>query len=477
MNVRGNFIYNALLSVSQIILPIITFPYITRTLLPKSLGDVNFIDNIVQYVCIVAALGIPLYGTREVAKLRDNKYLLNKLFSELLTLHFCVSLICSIVFLLSLQFFEKLHTHFDLGLIGIGIILSNVFIINWLFSGLEKFAYITKISIIIRIISVIAIFLLIKDPRDKNLYYGITLVSNLSIGLINLAYSKRYISFNISDLRLKKHFKPLFVLFFLGVITNVYVLLDSVILGFLKDTVQVGYYAVAQRISKIPISLIASLTAVVIPFLTRNASEKEKMSAMIDKTILFTVIICIPIAIGLFCLAPELVKVFAGESFTPSIIALRILSFIIIPIGLALVSYQVLLPINKEKLIMNTAFIGLTISLGLNFLLIPSFNNIGCAVSSLITEFVVAGILMFFSKKYISYKIPWRIIIQCLILTIPFFLIKEISITLISSTISIVIFSVFASIIIYFSGLILIFKNEFVIENYLIVKKKFKRYF
>lgn len=476
MNIRKNFIYNSILSVSQIILPIITFPYVTRILLPKSLGDVNFMDNIVQYFCTIAALGIPLYGTREIAKLTNNKVRLNKVFSELLTLHFLVSLFCVIVFFCCLLWFDKLHDNFVLGLVGIGIIFSNVFTINWFFSGLEKFAYTTKVNLIIRVISILAIFLLIKSPADKNLYYGLTLISNLLIAGINILYSSKFVQFQIKKLDLKIHLKYLFLFFSLSIITNVYVLLDSVILGFLKNTIEVGYYTVALRISKLPISLIASLTTVVIPLLSRSTGKKEEMTAMINKTMQFTLIICIPIAMGIFCLSSELVSVFAGEHFDSSLTSLRILSFIVVPIGVALVSYQVLIPMNKEKLIMYTAFAGVIISLILNFTLIPTLNNVGSAIASLSTEISVALILVFFSKKIIDYKIPWRTFFEGISLTLPFFLIRELALHYFSNLITVIIITVFFSILIYFIGFAVLFKNEFIRENISIVRNYCKKH-
>lgn len=465
MSIKKNFFYNAILSVSQLILPMATFPYVTRILLPKGLGDVNFVDNIVQYFMVVAALGIPLYGTREIAKAKNSPENLNKVFTELFFLHVLLSFLLSSSFLFAAFNISTLRDEFTLCIIGAGIIISNSFVINWLFSGLEEFGYITKVNLIVRLLSVASVFIFIKTPADKNLYYAISLVNMVLIAAINIHYAKKFVVLRVNSLSLRKHFKPLIMLFSLSICTNAYVLLDSVILGFLKNTVEVGYYTVSMRISKLPISLISSLTIVLIPALSSITVNKKRTASIIDNSLSFTILLSIPISFGLFSLSPELVQVFAGEEFLQSVQSLRILSFIIVPIGVALVCYQVLLPLNKEKLMMSTAIVGLCISLGLNFLLIPVLKSVGSATASLTTEITVAILLFYFSNNITKIFIPYKTVLHSTITSLSFVVIRGGVIGLFDNPVVAIILTIFLCTVLYLTVMIFVFKNEFLKNN------------
>jgi len=472
MSIKKNFFYNAILSVSQLVLPLVTFPYVTRVLLPKGLGDVNFVDSIVQYLMVVAALGIPLYGTREIARARNSPERLHQIFSELLILHVLLSFGLALLFLVVGFNIKPLRDEFTLCMIGSGLILSNSFVITWFYSGLEEFAYITKVNLIIRILSVIAVFIFIKVPEDKNLYYGVSLATVVTTAGINFYYARNFVVLRLNKFSLKKYFKPLLMLFSLSIFTNAYVLLDSVILGFLKNTVEVGYYTVSMRISKLPISLISSLTIVLIPALSSIGVNNQQTASIINKSFSFTYLFCIPIALGLFTLSPELVHVFAGTDFLASIDSLRILSFIIIPIGTALVCYQVLLPLNKERLMISTAIVGLCTSLGLNFLLVPLFESSGSATASLITEIVVAALLLYYSKKITRIFLPYRTLAHAFLTSLSFIAVRWIVLHISDRPISVIILTVIFSSVIYLLTMIFLFKNEFLKNNvYQVVRK------
>ncbi len=465
MSIKKNFFYNATLSVAQLILPIITFPYVTRILLPQGLGDVNFIDNIVQYIIIIAALGIPLYGTREIARVKHSGEKLNKVFTDLFVLHFLVSVVLCIIFLIICYNVEPLASKFTLCVIGTGIILTNCFALNWLFSGLENFAYITKVNLFVRFIGVISIFLFVKTVEDRNVYYGITLTIYVLTGIINTLHARKFVSLKLAKLSIVKHIRPLVWLFSLSILTNAYVLLDSVILGFLKGTIEVGYYTVSTRLSKLPVSLMSSLTVVLIPALSSNFTNNSRNTAIIAKSFSFTILFSIPVSFGIFTLAPELVEVFAGKNFLPSILSLRVLSFVIIPISLALVAYQILLPLDKERFIMSTAVIGLILSLFLNFFLIPRLNNLGSAIASLITEMTVAVILLRYSINYTDIKMPYKTMFHAIIASLMFVPLHWLISHMTGNSISTIVLTVLSSAFLYPLLMIYVFNDNFLRNN------------
>ena len=85
-SVKRNLFYNVLLNVSKVIFPLITAPYVTRVLDADDLGLANFANTYAGYFALVAVLGVPFYGLREIAKVRDNKQQKNRLFNELFSI-------------------------------------------------------------------------------------------------------------------------------------------------------------------------------------------------------------------------------------------------------------------------------------------------------------------------------------------------------------------------------------------------------
>lgn len=471
MSIKKNFAFNAVLSISQILFPIITFPYVTRVLKPEGLGSINFIDSFVQYLIIASALGIPIYGVREIAKIKHNKEQLSKTFSELIIIHSTLAIICSVFFLLLLQFVPKLFAEYELCIIGVLTILSNVFLLNWFFAGLEKFGFISAVSLIVRLLTISCIFLFIKSNADKTLYYSFNLVGNLITGMISIIFARKYINFSFQLSNVKGHFRALFFLFSLSVITSVYVLLDSVILGFLKNNSEVGYYATAMKISKIPIVLLTALTTVLLPKLSSMEYGNE-FKNLVNKAMKFSFLLSIPISLGLFVLSKEIILIFAGALYLPAISSFRVLCFIIIPIGFALINYQVLLPFNREKYMMFAALIGVCVSLLLNFILVPYLGNQGSAVSSLSTEVVVAIILFLLSYKLCKIEIPYRLIIDSILSCSIMFLIKYIIAYFSDNNLIVIFCTGLIGSLVYFALMGYVFKNEIVNEALLNFKNK-----
>jgi O-antigen/teichoic acid export membrane protein len=425
---KTNFIYNILLAVSQILFPLITFPYASRILLPQGIGSVSFVDNFTQYFITFAALGIPVYGVREIAKRQQVKEERSKLFSELVVIHFSLSLIVTILYWIIVINTEKFQQDLFLCKIGVVLLISNVFTIEWLYQGLEKFKFVVIRTILIRIVTIIALFSLVKSVDDREFYYGLNILGTVTSAVINLYVARKYVNFHWKGLELRKHLKPLIVLLSTSIVISVYILLDTILLGFLTNNEIVGYYSASIRISKLPLAVVGALGTVLIPRLTNSMTLNiDNSNSLLEKSLHLSLLISIPIAIGTLCLSKEIVTVFAGVKFIHAVPSLQILSCVVIIIGIAQVyGQQVLLPIGKENYILIASSIGMIFSILLNLFLIPSFLHIGAAMSSLFTEIVVAIILFIFSRKFLTITFPKKEFLTTSITCIFFFPIKEI---------------------------------------------------
>jgi O-antigen/teichoic acid export membrane protein len=334
---KKNIVFNTLLSVSQILFPLVTFPYASRILGPEGMGAVNFADNFITYFLIFSALGIPLYGVREIAKVKHDSIALGRVYSELIFIHLVTSLI-SIVVLLGISLSsDKLFANFQLYQIGMAILLGNVFIAEWFFQGIEKFKYIAIRMVLIRLFTIILLFALVHTVADRNTYYALNLVATLLAAATNMYSVSKLVKISFKNLTLRHHLKPLFIIFSNSIITTIYLVFDTIILGFLTSDVYVGYYSASMRISKISLAVIGVLSAVLLPRLTIafKAENWAEARLLLHKSINFVVFLSIPIAIGTYCLSEEIIRLFAGQKYLPAVSSLQILCFIVVFVGMA----------------------------------------------------------------------------------------------------------------------------------------------
>jgi len=464
---RKNAFYNILLSLSQILFPLITFPYASRVLGPEAIGAVSLADNLTIYFLIFSGLGIPLYGLREVARVKHDRKLLGKTFSELFFIHLMSAIIAVCILFMVSWHVEKLHSNFVLYQIGMAILMGSVFIAEWFFQGMEEFRYITTRTVSIRLLTIPLLFLLVNGPEDKNLYFGLSLITTLISGSCNIYFITKRVKISVANLDIKKHLKPLFLILSSAMVTTIYLVFDTVILGFLTNDTTVGYYAASMRIAKISLSVMGAVSIVLLPRLTLIFHQQDYTAAtgLLNRSIRFVFFLSVPIAMGIFCLSNEIISVFAGKDYLPAVNSLKILSFIVIFVGLAQVfSTQILLPLKQEKKILYASIFGVIISLSLNFTLIPIFMHLGAAISSLLTELVVTIMLYTFTRRLFLVSMPIHILLKSFATSSLFFLIRYLVLQFTVLPVLVLIFTIGLSALIYIFVQLLVWKNKDMIE-------------
>ncbi|GGI28211.1 flippase [Pedobacter mendelii] len=464
---KRNIAFNTLLSISQILFPLITFPYASRILGPTAIGAVSFADNFTTYFLIFSALGIPLYGIREIAKVKNDRAILGKVFSELIFIHLLTSIVAIVILFIISYFTNKLRTNFELYQIGMAVLLGNVFIAEWFFQGIEKFKYIALRTVAIRMITVVLLFILVHSVEDRNTYYALNLLATILAAIMNMYAVSKMVKISFINLALKKHLKPLFIIFSNSIVTTIYLVFDTIILGFLTKDENVGYYSASMRISKLSLAIIGVLSAVLLPRLTIAFQNNDLAEAksLLSKSMNFVIFLSVPIALGTYCLSEEIIVLFAGSNYLPAISSLQILCFIVIFVGIAQIfSHQILLPLHQEKKILYASLFGVVVSLTLNFTLIPLLKQDGAAISSLATEFCVTIVLFIYAFKLFKFKFPLLQAIQSIFTCAVFFLIKFLILKLTIVPILVIVFTVVLSAIFYLSAQLFIWRNKNVLD-------------
>jgi len=408
---------------SNILFPLVSFSYAARVLGPEGYGKIQFVMVFAQYFVLVAALGIPIFGVREIAKARNNRRELSKLFSELLFISIITTLLVLLLYLgivFTFTWFQDDLTYFLLG--GL-LVFAGFSSIDWYYNGVEEFRFLSMRSITIKAIALLALFLFVKTKNDLVYYFLIVIFSTVGNNIWNLIKIRKLISFRFDELDFKKHIPVLLTLFGTTISISIYTVVDTLLLGFLADDTAVGYYTAAVKINKITIPLVLALGTVLIPRISQSIANKETdlLQSLVDKSFSFIVLIGIPISAGLLVFAPEFILALSGSEFSSAILTMQITAPLVILIGLGhLFGFQLLIPAGLEKKYLIATIVGMLISVFLNVLLISSLKDKGTAIATVAGEIAVTFISFYFVNKQIKLNIRWALVIKSIIATLVF---------------------------------------------------------
>jgi len=139
MSIKKNFFHNILFIISNILFPIVSFSYTSRILGPEGIGKVQFVITFAQYFVMVAALGIPVYGIREIAKAKGDQRRLNNLFSELLLINLLTSAILLVIYVTVVSVIGWFHNDLTFYILGGLLVLFGFSTLDWFYAGTEQF--------------------------------------------------------------------------------------------------------------------------------------------------------------------------------------------------------------------------------------------------------------------------------------------------------------------------------------------------
>ena len=406
-SVKFNFIMNFILTLSNFIFPLITFPYVSRILQASGLGKVGFATSIIAYFSMIAMMGIPTYGIKACAKIRDDSYKLTKTVYELLILNTIFLAFSLTLLLLSVIFINKFYIDKELYIILAFSMLFNVLGIEWLYKALEQYSYITIRSIFFKIASLILLFVFVKESNDILPYAMLTVLASVGAGILNFYNLRKIITLykiTFKQLEITKHIKPSFTFFLLTISITIYVNLDSIILGFMTSDDNVGYYSAAVKIKQILVTLVTSLGAVMLPRLAFYYEQKrfDEFKDLVKNALGFILIVSLPLTIYFTLYAKDAILLLSGESFLASVEPMQIIMPTVFLIALSnLMGWQILVPMDREKQIVFSTIIGAIVGGIINIFAIPYLGVNGAAIANLCAECAVVVVQIILLRKFI----------------------------------------------------------------------------
>lgn len=401
-----NYIYNLIYQIMVLILPLITAPYISRVLGAENIGIYSYTLSISAYFILFGSLGIALYGQREIAYKQKDKEKYSITFWEIFFLRILTMTIALILYYFIFAKGEQYQTYYKVLILEI---IGNCIDISWFFQGLEEFKKTVTRNMVVKLISVVCIFLLVKTQNDLYIYFWIYVLSIL-IGNISLwLYVPKYMSkVKLKKLHFLKHLKPTIALFIPQIAMQVYTLLDKTMVGaIISDKSEVGYYDQGQKIIKILLAVITSLGTVMLPRIanTYSRGEKEEITRYMKKSFNMVFILAFPMIFGIIAVSKAFVPVFFGPGYEKVVILINAISPIILLIGLSNVTgTQYLLPIKRQKEFTTSVVCGAVVNFILNSCLIWKYGAIGASIGTVIAELTVTLVQIYFVRKDFDFK-------------------------------------------------------------------------
>lgn len=410
-SIKKNTVFNAIKTVSSILFPLITFPYISRVLLPENVGKINFGLSIVSYFSLIASLGITTYAIRECSAVREDKDKLSNTASQIFSINVITTVIAYIALALTLIFYRKLDNYRLLIVIQSLSIVASTMGADWLNSAMEDFKYITIRTVAFQFISLVLMFIFVHQPEDYMKYAVISLVSSAGASITNIWYRRKYCTVRfIRDIKngieWKRHMMPIIYLFVMILAQTIFNSVDSTMLGLMHGDREVGIYSTAHKMENIITQVIVSIALVTMPRMAYYFSNKEYVSInqLYRKVFGFFCLLGLPCIVGTSLLANEIISIAAGPEYKEASTVLIVLMAGYIPclFGGSLIGNIILLPAKREKPFMLACCISAIINIITNLLLIPRYGSVGAAATTFFSNLIVLLILVLYKDKRIK---------------------------------------------------------------------------
>lgn len=449
-SIKINGILSAVKQVSTVLFPIVTIPYISRVLGNENYGKVNFGNSIVSYFILLAGLGVTAYAIREGSRIRDDKEKFQKFANEVFTINVFTTLVSYIILGLLLVFWRGIENY------RLIIILQSVPIIfitlgiDWANNIYEDFFYTTVRYLVIQILSIVGMFVFVKDENDFLIYVAITSFANIGGNIVNIFYiSKNYVKVKICRVNnVLRHLVPMVYLFGNMLASTIYANSDITILTLLKGDAVTGIYSVAVKVSTIIKQFINAVISVALPRLSSylGTGDLESYNSLLNKLLHTVITLILPSSVGLFILSKDIINIIAGPEYISGYIALRIL---VVALSLGVLSfffvYSVMIPNGLEKYTLIYTGISAVINVILNFTFIPALGMNGAAITTVVAEGIVLILSAYRSRGMYEISLKIKQLLPCLVGCLGIIIISTVAQEMIEGSISTVIVAVSVS--------------------------------
>ncbi|RHW50159.1 flippase [Bombilactobacillus bombi] len=426
MQLIKNYLYNAFYQIFVIIVPLVTMPYISRVLGPTGSGINSLTNANTQYFVLLGSIGVSLYGNRQIAYLRDDKDKISQTFWEIFIMRLFTIALALILFYL---FVFLTHTYQLAYLMQSILIIAAAFDISWFFMGVENFKVTVVRNVVVKLISIVFIFTLVKSKNDIILYIFILSMSQLLGNMSLFPYLKTYIVLpKWHQLNIWQHLRPSLTLFIPQIALQIYLILNKTMLGIMVSVEAAGFYTYSDNIIRMLLAIVTSLSTVMMPRVANVFAHGDlvKVNRYMQLAFDYSSAVSIPMMFGMASISWKFAPLFFGHGYNSVSSLMMIESLIVLPITWSSITgNQYLLPLGKNRQYTASVTLGAILSVVFNVPLILLLKTNGAMISTVLCECAVSLYQLFAIHK--SVHLPdlfiglWKYLLSGLVMFIVVF--------------------------------------------------------
>lgn len=383
-----NYLYLLVIQGSNVLLPLISFPYLVRVLGTTNYGIVMMAHSLSIFLGIIVDFGFNISATREVAVLKDDKKMLSKYYTNILFIKTFLILISFTILLFIVTFVYKINVYKEVYLLSFGVVIGQALFPTWFFQGIEKMKVITIINLLSKIIFTILIFVFIKNESD----YLLTPIFNglgfILSGLLGFLISLKYVYISKTNFNsIIKICKESFSLFTSNVFVSLYTSLNTLILGLFTTESLAGIYVSMEKLILAIKSVYSPLYQAIFPNIVNK--KHSQILNYVNKLIIPILFSGIVIMIFVILFAEKILEIiFNNEFITSYYLILQILASIAVFSSLNMLYVTLLLPaLKKYNRRLKILVLGGLVNIIIIMPLIKLYSIYGVAISASFTEF------------------------------------------------------------------------------------------
>lgn len=405
-SIKKNLAYNIFYQILTIILPLITAPYISRVLGAEGVGVYSYTYSIANYFMLFTMLGISNHGNRSIAAAPKTKRDLGICFINNYIIQFTFGTVVLIAYILYVCLFCKSDQVY--AWIQIFVVISGILDINWFFGGIEKFKLIVIRNTICKVLSVLCVFLFVRERQDLIVYVLIMSLTMFVSPLLLWKFILNEIKFCLPDWKeVKENIKPILVLFFPVLAYSLYRIMDKIMIGVFSTMTEVGYYENAEKILNVPIGIITALGNVMLPRISNLLSQgkRNEQKKYIRLSFVFVSVVEGALCFGISSVAKSFSVLYYGAEFEKTGQILQIMIFTALISGWAnIIRTQYLIPIKTDRVYVASMVVAALTNFILNLLFIPKYGADGALVGTVAAEVIVLIIQAVAVRKTFEWK-------------------------------------------------------------------------
>ena len=416
-SIKFNSLIYSIKSIVTVLTPIITIPYVLRVLGVTNVGKYNFVKSIVGYFSLLAVFGIGEYGKRDGAVIRSDKKKFSEFASQLFSLNIITMLLAYLLLAFCVCIVPRLEREAGLICACSGTIFLSTIGVEWIYVVYEDYVYITIRQILVQIISLVCIFLFVKNQEDVMIYTILNVISAAGANVWNFFRVRRYCDIRFTlHIQWRKHLSKSIVFFSELLMITIYVNTDQTIIGFICGDYYVGLYSTAVNVYQILGSILVSAAMVGCARLSEYSGNHRKQEYNRAATDIYNTILTItlPCVVGVCLFSEQIILVIAGKAYEQAHTALVILAITLIAYVLAVFWGQCVLVANgKERILFYITVGSALLNAVLNFILIPFFKQDAAAFTTLVSEGFTAVFSILYGHRLIRFSGCWKILCKC----------------------------------------------------------------